>query len=61
MGIGRVNYFDWRGAWVGQVDLFLTKIGPKMLYLGLKIQFKVLGNGLLMFFKGKFRPMKQIN
>ena len=40
MGIGRVNYFDWRGAWVGQVDLFLTKIGPKMLYLGLKIQLK---------------------
>ena len=64
MGSGRVNYFDWRWTWVGQVDLFLTNIGPKMLHLGLKITVKVLGNGflketavmarLLMLLKGNF-------
>ena len=47
MGNGRVNYFDWRWAWVGQVDLFLTNIGPKMLHLGFKITAKVLGNEYL--------------
>ena len=47
IGNGRVNYFDWRWAWIGQVDLFLTNIGPKMLHLGFKITFKVLGNEYL--------------
>ena len=36
-----------RCAWVGQVDLFLTNIGPKILHLGFKITVKVLGNGYL--------------
>ena len=39
--------FDTRWAWVGQVDLFLTSIGPKMLHLGFKITVKVLGYGYL--------------
>ena len=34
-------------AQVGQVDLFWTKIGGKYLMLGLKIEVKVIGNGLL--------------
>ena len=38
---------DSTWAWVGQVDLFLTNIGPKMLHLGLKITVKVLSNGYL--------------
>ena len=64
MGHGSVNYFDWRWAWVGQVDLFLTNFGPKMLHLGFKITVKVLGNEylkeiaimarLLMLLKGNF-------
>ena len=29
MGNGAVNYFDWRWAQVGRVDLFLTNFGPK--------------------------------
>ena len=48
MGNGKVNYFDQKWAWVGQVDLFLTNIGPRMLHLGLKITVKVMSNG---FFK----------
>ena len=47
MGHGAVNYFDWTWAWVGQVDLFLTNIGPKILQLGIKIQVKVTGNRFL--------------
>ena len=39
--------FNSRWAWVGQVDQFLTNIGPKMLHLGFKITIKVLGNGYL--------------
>ena len=31
----------------GYVDLFWTKIGGKYLMLGLKIEIKVIGNGLL--------------
>ena len=46
-GHGAVNYFDWTWAWVGQVDLFLTNIGPKILQLGIKIQVKVTGNRFL--------------
>ena len=69
MGHGSVNYFDWSWAWVGQVDLFLTNIGPKMLHLGFKITVKVLGNRFLeetavlarICVKGKFQTMKQIN
>ena len=38
MGHGTVNYFDLRWACVGQVDLILTNIGPKMLHLGFKIK-----------------------
>ena len=63
-GHGAVNYFEWTWAWVGQVDLFLTNIGPKMLQLGIKIRVKVLGDGfleemavmarLLMLLKGNF-------
>ena len=34
-------------AQAGQVDLFWTKIGGKYLMLGLKIEIKVIGNGLL--------------
>ena len=34
-------------AWVGQVDLFLTNIGPKILQLGIKTQVKVIGYGFL--------------
>ena len=34
-------------AQVGQVDLFWTKIGGKYLMLDLKIEIKVIGNGLL--------------
>ena len=32
MGHAAVNYFDFRWAWVGQVDLILTNIGPVILY-----------------------------
>ena len=32
-----------RWAKVGQVDLFLTKVGPKELCLGLTIEVKVIG------------------
>ena len=32
-----------RWAWVGQVDLFLPKVGPKKLCLGLTIGIKVIG------------------
>ena len=39
--------FNSRWASVGQVDRFLTNIGPKMLHLGFKITVKVLGNGYL--------------
>ena len=46
-GHGAVNYFDWTWAWVGQVDLFLTNIGPEMLQLGIKIEVKVIGDGFL--------------
>ena len=46
-GHGAVNYFDWTWAWVGQVYLFLTNIGPKILQLGIKIQVKVIGDGFL--------------
>ena len=42
-----VNYFDWTWAWVGQVDLFLTNIGPEMLQLGIKIEVKVKDDGFL--------------
>ena len=63
-GHGAVNYFDWTWAWVGQVDLFLTTIGPEMLQLGIKSKVKVIGDGflkeravmamLLMLLKGNF-------
>ena len=46
-GHGAVNYFDWTWACVGQVDLFLTNIGPEMLQLGIKIEVKVIGDGFL--------------
>ena len=46
-GHGAVNYFDWTWAWVGQVDLFLTNIGPEMIQLGIKIEVKVIGDGFV--------------
>ena len=39
--------FWLRWAWVGQVDLVLTKIGHYLLLLGFKITDKVLGNEYL--------------
>ena len=35
------------GLRIGQVDLFLTNIGPKILQLGIEIQVKVTGNRFL--------------
>ena len=67
-GHGSVKYFEWTWAWVGQVGLFLTNIGPQILQLGIKIKVKVLGDGFLEeitydkvinAFEGEFQPKMQ--
>ena len=60
-----------RWAWVGQVDLFLTNVGPERLCLGLTIEVKVIGKRKLkegtdmvrfcMHFKGEINLRSDLN